>query len=137
MELASWGRHPYPVFRLNPRRILQRSWHLTAAKLLSPFIFRSRQRRPQGRSILQRVEGRRITALWYGLEDGYVRIELDDGSVLLVAASLEGCHVMVDSGPRARNTDVPGRGPKRMTIQLPTGTAPWVPTENNLTEAPL
>ena len=39
------------------------------------------------RSILQRLEGRRIVGLWYGLEDGYVRIELDDGSVLLVAAS--------------------------------------------------
>ncbi len=39
------------------------------------------------RSILQRVEGRRITGLWYGVEDGYVRLELDDGSVLLVAAA--------------------------------------------------
>ncbi len=37
------------------------------------------------RSILQRVEGRRIVGLWYGVEDGYVRIELDDGRVLLVA----------------------------------------------------
>ena len=27
------------------------------------------------RSILQRVEGRRITALWYGLGDGYLRLE--------------------------------------------------------------
>ncbi len=35
------------------------------------------------RSILQRVEGRRIVRLWYGVEDGYLRIELDDGSVLL------------------------------------------------------
>ncbi len=51
------------------------------------------------RSILQRVEGRRITALWYGLDDGYLRVELDDGSVLLVAASWEeGCHVVIDPG---------------------------------------
>ncbi len=49
------------------------------------------------RSILQRVEGRRITGLWYGLEDGYLRLELDDGSVLLVAASWEGVHVVVES----------------------------------------
>ncbi len=51
------------------------------------------------RSILQRVEGRRIVGLWYGLEDGYLRIELDDGSVLLVAASWEGCHVIVETAP--------------------------------------
>ncbi len=48
-------------------------------------------------SILKRVEGRRITALWYGVEDAYLRIELDDGSVLLVAASWEGVHVALDS----------------------------------------
>ncbi len=47
------------------------------------------------RSILQRVEERRIVGLWYGVEDGYLRIELDDGSVLLVAASWEGVHVVV------------------------------------------
>ncbi len=47
-------------------------------------------------SILKRVEGRRIVGLWYGVEDGYVRLKLDDGSVLLVAASWEGCHVVVD-----------------------------------------
>ena len=47
------------------------------------------------RSILQRVEGRRIVRLWYGLEDGYFRVELGDGSVLLVAASWEGCHIMI------------------------------------------
>ncbi len=41
------------------------------------------------RSILQRVEGRRIVGLWYGVEDGYLRLELDDGSVLSVAASWE------------------------------------------------
>ncbi len=52
------------------------------------------------RSILQRVEGRRIAGLWYGLEDGYLRLELDDGSVLLVAASWEGCHVMIDPNKR-------------------------------------
>ncbi len=49
------------------------------------------------RSILQRVEGRQIVGLWYGVEDGYVRIELDDGNVLLVAASWEGCHIMIHS----------------------------------------
>ncbi len=48
------------------------------------------------RSILQRVEGRRIVGFWYGVEDGYLRLELDDGSVLLVAASWEGVHVVVD-----------------------------------------
>ncbi len=31
-----------------------------------------------------------------GVEDGYVRLELDDGSVLLVAASWEGVHVVVE-----------------------------------------
>ncbi len=50
------------------------------------------------RSILQRVEGR-IVGLWYGVNDGYLRLELDDGSTLLVAASWEeGCHVVVDPG---------------------------------------
>ncbi len=49
------------------------------------------------RSIVQRVEGRCIVGLWYGVEDGYVRLELDDGTLLLVAASWEeGCHVVVD-----------------------------------------
>ena len=38
----------------------------------------------------------------YGLEDGYVRIELDDGSVLVVAASWQGAHVYVDMGPSDR-----------------------------------
>ncbi len=38
---------------------------------------------------------RRVEALWYGVEDGYLRVELDDGSVLLVAASWEGVHVVV------------------------------------------
>ena len=47
------------------------------------------------RSIVQRVEGRRIVELWYGLDDGYLRVELDDGSVLLLAASWEGVHVVV------------------------------------------
>ncbi len=48
-------------------------------------------------SILQRVEGRRITDVWYGLGDGYLRLELDDGSVLLVAASWEGCHILSET----------------------------------------
>ncbi len=30
------------------------------------------------RSILQRIEGRRIVGLWYGVEDSYLRIELDE-----------------------------------------------------------
>ena len=47
-------------------------------------------------SILKRVAGRRIVGLWYGSQDGYVRVELDDGSVLVVAASWEGAHVYVD-----------------------------------------
>ena len=34
--------------------------------------------------------------MWYGLGDGYLRIELDDGSMLLVAASWEGVHVVVE-----------------------------------------
>ena len=51
------------------------------------------------RSILQRVEGRRIVGLWYGVEDGYLRIGLDDGSMLEVAASCEGVHVVVETWP--------------------------------------
>jgi len=35
------------------------------------------------RSILQRVAGRRVVGIWYGLADGYLRIEMDDGSVNL------------------------------------------------------
>ena len=31
-------------------------------------------------------KGRRIVGLWYGVEDGYLRIELDDGSVLVITA---------------------------------------------------
>ena len=62
------------------------------------------------RSILQRLEGRRIVGLWYGLDDGYLRIELDDGSVLVVVASWEGCHVMVD---------VPRSTASLMASQLP------------------
>ncbi len=55
------------------------------------------------RSILQRVEGRRIVDLWYGVDDGYLRIELDDGSVLEVAASWEeGCHLVFDPASYAR-----------------------------------
>ncbi len=52
------------------------------------------------RSILQRVEGRRVVGLWYGVQDGYLRIELDDGSVLGVAASWEGHHVYLDHRSR-------------------------------------
>ena len=39
--------------------------------------------------------------LWYGVEDGYLQIQLHDGSVLLMAACWEGCHLMVDV-PRGR-----------------------------------
>ncbi len=60
------------------------------------------------RSILQRVEGRRIVGLWYGVEDGYLRIELDDGSVLLAAASWEGVHVVVESCWRQTDSRVRG-----------------------------
>ncbi len=49
------------------------------------------------RSILQRLERRRITGVWYGVEDGYLHLELDDGSVLLVAASWEGCHLLFET----------------------------------------
>ena len=48
------------------------------------------------RSILQRVEGRRIVGLWSGVEDGYLRIELDDASTLVVAASWEGCQLQIN-----------------------------------------
>ena len=63
------------------------------------------------RSILQRVEGQRIVGLCYGLEDGYLRLELDDGRVLLVAASWEGCHVMVDPGVPATRKGRPTKEP--------------------------
>ena len=52
-------------------------------------------------------------ALWYGLEDGYRSIELDDGSVLVVAASWEGAHVYVDMGPSEYQ---PLRGPSDSEI---------------------
>ncbi len=52
------------------------------------------------RSILHRVKGRRIVGLWYGVEDGYLRIELDDGSVLLVSAAWEGVHVVLEEPSR-------------------------------------
>jgi hypothetical protein len=48
-------------------------------------------------TISESVEGRRITGLWYGLEDGRLRIELDDGSVLVVAACWEECHIVVET----------------------------------------
>ncbi len=35
--------------------------------------------------------------LWCGVEDGYLRIELDDGAALFVAACWEeGCHLQVE-----------------------------------------
>ncbi len=34
-------------------------------------------------SITKRLEGRRIVDLWYDVEDGYLELRLDDGSVLL------------------------------------------------------
>ena len=38
--------------------------------------------------------------LWYDVEDGYLELKLDDGSVLLVAASWEGVHVLVEPASR-------------------------------------
>ncbi len=52
----------------------------------SPATFNP-MKRLSWRSVLQRVEGRQIARLWYGLEDGYLRVELDDGSVLAGARS--------------------------------------------------
>ncbi len=76
------------------------------------------------RSILQRVEGRRIAGLWYGLEDGYLRLELDDGSVLLVAASWEeGYHVVVDPAVPATRKGRPTKEPP------PISTSSWSPKE--------
>ena len=46
-------------------------------------------------SITKRLKGRRIVDLCYDVEDGYLRLKLDDGSVLVVAASWEGVHVLV------------------------------------------
>ncbi|MEE8549872.1 MAG: hypothetical protein V3T08_01285, partial [Gemmatimonadota bacterium] len=43
-------------------------------------------RRLTWRSILQRVEARRIVGHYYCPDDGDLRIELDDGSVRLLAA---------------------------------------------------
>ncbi len=64
------------------------------------------------RSILQRVERRRIVGLWYGVEDGYLHLELDDGSVILVAASWEeGCHVVVDPAVPATRKGRPTKEP--------------------------
>ncbi len=74
-------------------------------RFYSPATFTPMQRL-SWRSILQRVEGRRITGLWYGVEDGYLRLELDDGSTLLVAASREGVHVVVESCWRQTNSRV-------------------------------
>ncbi len=51
------------------------------------------------RTILQRVEGRQIVSLWYGVDDDYLRVEFDDGSAVVVAASWEGCHVIVETAP--------------------------------------
>ncbi len=63
-------------------------------------------------SILQQAERRRITGLWYDVEDGHLHLELDDGSVLLVAASWEGgCHVVVDPGVPATRKGRPTKEP--------------------------
>ncbi len=46
--------------------------------------------------------------MWYGIEEGYLRLELGDGSVLVVAASWEeGCHVVVDPGVPAPEAKAP------------------------------
>ncbi len=50
--------------------------------------------------------------LWYGLDDGYLRIELDDGSMLEVASSWEeGCHVVVDPAVPATRKGRPTKEP--------------------------
>ncbi len=54
--------------------------------------------------------------LWYGVEDGYLRIELDDGTVLLVAASWEeGCHLVFDPGVPATRKGRPTKEQLRLT----------------------
>ena len=70
------------------------------------FLISLAVKRLSWRSILQRVEGRRIVGLWYGVEDGYLRLELHDGSVLLVAASWEGCHIMIDGSLQGLRLEV-------------------------------
>ncbi len=75
------------------------------------------------RTILQRVEGQRIVGLWHGVEDGYLRIELDDGSLLPVAASREGVHVVADTAPDPRRSRlfrvVPRRAYRRVFELFP------------------
>ncbi len=44
---------------------------------------------------LERVRVRRIVGLWYDEDDGFLRVALDDGSVLHVSACGEGVHVVV------------------------------------------
>ena len=48
------------------------------------------------RSILARMRDRRILGIKYDDETGYLRLLLDDGSVLYVAARYEGYHVSLD-----------------------------------------
>ncbi len=70
----------------------------------------------QVRNLVAVAVRRRVLGLWYGVEDGYLRIELDDGSVLVVAASWEGCHVMVDPGVPATRKGRPTKEPPRLLL---------------------
>jgi hypothetical protein len=44
----------------------------------------------------ERVRGSRICGLWYSMDDGHLRIVLEDGTTLVLAASWEGIHIVVD-----------------------------------------
>ena len=59
------------------------------------------------------------SACGYGVEDGYLPLELDDGSVLLVAASWEGVSVVVDPGVPATRKGRPPKEPPRVFWQRP------------------
>ncbi len=83
------------------------------------------------RSILQRVESKQIIGMWYGVEDGYLRLELDDGSVLVIAASWEGCHVVVDPAVLATRKGRPTKEPPCLCSRNVVGAGgqePFAPT---------
>ncbi len=87
-------------------------------------------KRLRWRSILQRVERRRIVGLWYGVEDGYLRLELDHGSTLVVAASWEGCHVVVDPGVPATRKGRPTKEPPLFIVSPSPILLPGEPQED-------
>ena len=64
--------------------------------LLTPLGHVAAMERVHWPGIDKQLAGRRIVSLWYGLEDGYLRLELDDGSTVLVAASWEGVHAVLE-----------------------------------------